>query len=93
LFVLFSKTDARIEQELGFGQAQAFCARNRLSQTCHDLLDDIAREGPSLHRLRRSTHVHEDQRDTAARGKRGEAGIGLQAGNVVDDLGAGVEGR
>ena len=78
LLVLFSKTDSRIEQELRSGEARAFCARHRIAQTGHRVADDIAREGTSLHRLRRSTHVHEDQGNAGAPRDFGQTRVHLQ---------------
>ena len=93
LLVLFSKPDSRIEQELRFGEARAFRARDRLAQSGRDIPDYVARERPLLHRPRRSAHVHEDQRRAGVSRNFREARVGAQRRNVIENFGAGIEGR
>ena len=51
-----------------------------------DIADDVAREGPLVHRPGRAAHVHENQSGASTLYEMGESGIGSKAAHVIDNF-------
>ena len=87
----FAETDPRIKADSFPGDARFQQGIEALLQVAFDVGHHIVIAGINLHRLRRTLHVHRADAGTTGCGQGQHAGITLQAGYIVDDLGSHLE--
>ena len=82
------EADSRVYYNTFARYAERYGLVRRLYEKLADLRDQVVVSAHRPHRLRRAAHVHEHEHGIVPRRGFGDAVVELQAGDVVDDVGA-----
>ena len=88
----FAEADAGVDDDGVPLNTRLQCGFDLLLQVVVDVGDDIGIGRFLLHGLGGALHVHEDDAGAMLGGERCHGGIVTEGGDIVDDVGAGVEG-